>query len=755
MRSRSALVLAILIALLLGGGSIVLLDRSDGSDPQEIGSNGAGNSSSSEGSNSEEGGSAPDDDPGGFGKTPPDLNTANPDADSADADVTEPDLPEKQYFVEGTVVGADGSGLSGAWIQLFRHRTDEASGGAFEQLIDSLGSPEGEEPSVGSARSDRSGRFLISVDRPGEYRLTASKAPLALGMEGPFRLTDRDPHLDLLVVLGGGLSIVGVVEDALGQPISGAEVSLLDRLEGELPGRHFHAHQTWSSSDGSFRFDGLEARRYILTANAPNYARTLIPAVTPPDETLHVALGEGRPLQIQVFEAVVEEGAASPPRGFPIDGETGPIPIPGRTVRRGAPIPGAKVFALNPVGFAFGETNAQGIAELRIAGEQASLRVIAPGYQKGREARVTIPDAGGAPEVVLLAPIVPLEGQVVRSDGTPAARAELLEVGFGLLGSGLNTFFADGEGNFQYDGSGSLLARLDGETSALNDRGGSSGEIMLRPTITVTGRLLRSDGWPASGADVRLSLRGVGGGGGDSILHWTGIQTAVMTGPSGEFTFTGVPDWGDRLEVVIYSDGSPDLRLPISSDLDEIVLGEEATLSGILRTPEGGAPSAAALILELPGSPPVRRDPTTGILRGGERVLVASDGSFFIGRLSPSRGEPLSFTVVAPPYLEERRQVTLRAGENGPLEITLRPGGDARVVVSNADGTPRVAAEVRLSAGRSGQRLAYTGPDGIASFSGLAPATYQVTVEAGPSVLGETVEVVAGELSEVIVDLGE
>ncbi len=769
MRFRPAMLIAILIALLLGGGSIFFLVKSSSDDARAGDGRGAFPPPASDAEGTADGDSrhsgkiefdesaGPADD-SAEGQAGGESGTA--EADSGD----EANAAAVEYRIEGTVVAADGVELSSVEVRLFRHRRIEAQGGAFEQLIDSLGEDSGEGgertstgASIGVSSTDRFGRFSIPVDGPGEYRLSASLPPLAQGIEGPFRLTDRDPQLDLLVVLGGGLSIEGIVQGPTGRAVSGAEVSLLDRLEGELPGRHYHAHMTRTASNGLFRFDGLEARRYILTATIDGLARTLIPSVTPPETDLHVTLAPGRPLVVRVVR-----GNNPFSSGFP-NGIPGSLIVGGREGRtprariegEGEPVAGAKVYALNPAGFAVAETDANGIATLSIEGENASLRIIAPGYREGRIPRIDLPEEDELdPQEISIAPIVPIEGVVLRSDGSPAPHADLLELGFGLMGSGLKTLTADAEGRFTYEGSGSLLARHDGEVSSLSDRsGGPNSSIALSPTMSVTGRLVSVDGWPSVGAEVRLSLSGLDGGGGDSILHWTGVRTSAISGADGVFAFTEVPTWGSRIELVIFADGSPDLHLPIQPELGDIILGVEAVLTGSLVTPSGGAPTAAALILELPGGAPVRRT-ASGVLRGGERVLVASDGTFYIGRLAATGDAPLVVHIVAPPYLEERRTFNLTPGENGPIEIVLREGGGARVMVENSDGTPSVAAEVELqNSGAGPSRTGYTGADGSVQFAGLTPANYQVSVDAGISAAVGTVEVVAGEVREIIVEL--
>jgi hypothetical protein len=108
------------------------------------------------------------------------------------------------------------------------------------------------------------------------------------------------------------------------------------------------------------------------------------------------------------------------------------------------------------------------------------------------------------------------------------------------------------------------------------------------------------------------------------------------------------------------------------------------------------------------------------------RVLVAEDGTFRIDRLMPTAGEPLLVHVIAPPYLEVTRAVSLVAGRNEPVEIRLAEGGAARVHVTGPDGAPRAAAQVEVRGGGGGARRARTGADGVALLTGLAPGDYEI-----------------------------
>ncbi len=643
------------------------------------------------------------------------------------------------YLVEGTVVSADGAGLRSVTIELFRHRRTKVSGGAFEQMIRNLDtvqssrseSPSADDLSAGQTTTDQYGRFTIEVEEPGDYRLEASSPLLARAVEGPYRLSPRSPLVNVLVVLGGGLHLSGFVIDKQGTPVANATVSLLDKLRGELPGRHYHNHSTSTARDGSFLFEGLEPRRYILTAVANGFARSLIPALSPPTDDVQVTLEVGRPLLLKV-----------------VDEDT--------TSRE--PIEGARVYAVNPIGFSTAVSGPDGIARLQIPGEDVSIRVTADQYEEASISRLEIPElTAESPEDAIEIGLQPLEatvGFVVRSDGSPAAHAELLIISSGLFGEGTRSITADEEGRFTHKGRGTIVARLDGEVSEFpsSQLAGANRNIQLQPTLEIRGRLVGPDGWPAAGAEVWVSLSQLMSGGGQSVLQWLGAQSSVITGADGVFTLSGVPNWPGALELVINAEECPDLRLPLQEQYGDLQLGEQSTLEGTVTTPQGSAPHAAAIVLDLPGAPPIRRDSASGILLGGERVVVAEDGSFYIDRLPPSTGgDRFRVYVIAPPYPEIEDSIALQPGGNGPIHFELSSGGVARVTVENESGSPIPAVRVRLSNSTGSIREARTGADGTVNFTGLIPATYSVTAQIGFSIEQRVVEVTADFTTELTI----
>ena len=643
------------------------------------------------------------------------------------------------YVVEGTVVSANGVGLRSVTLELFRHRREKVSGGAFEQMIRNLdtihssrseSSPAG-ELSLGQTSTDQYGRFVIEVAEAGDYRLEASSPPLARAVEGPFRLSPRSPQVNVLVVLGGGLHLSGFVTDDQGASVANATVSLLDKLRGELPGRHYHTHSTSTAQDGSFLFEGLEPRRYILTAVANGFARSLVPALSPPIDDVQVTLEVGR----RVLLRVVREDSTSR-----------------------EPIEGARVYALNPIGFSTAISGADGIAHLQIPGEDVSLRVTADQYDEVRIPRLEIPEfTTESPESVIeivLRPLEAIAGLVLRTDGSPAANAELLIVASGLFEEGTRSITADEEGRFQHNGRGALLARLNGEVSEFPNWqiSGANRTVQLQPTLEIRGRLIGPDGWPAAGAEVWVSLSQFMSGGGQAVLQWLGAQSSVITGADGVFMLSGVPDWPGALEIVINAEECPDLRLSLQEEYGDLQLGAQSTLEGTVTTPGGTAPHAAAIVLDLPRAPPIRRDRASGTLLGGERVVVADDGSFFIDRLPPSTGsDRLQVYVIAPPYPEMSKSIALQPGANGPIHFELHSGGVARVTVESQDGSPIPAVRVRLSNSTGALREARSGADGSVNFPGLIPATYSVTAQIGSSIEQGVVEVTADFTTELTI----
>ena len=113
-------------------------------------------------------------------------------------------------------------------------------------------------------RTDAQGRFRLEGVPPGSPRIWASRpgyaaADVSVRLEPGGRLAD----VDLTLARGG--SVAGVVLDADGAPLPGAQI-----VPGPLPDSSgFVGSMTRSDEAGRFRLDGLREPRFVLTVFAP------------------------------------------------------------------------------------------------------------------------------------------------------------------------------------------------------------------------------------------------------------------------------------------------------------------------------------------------------------------------------------------------------------------------------------------------------------------------------------------------------
>jgi len=138
---------------------------------------------------------------------------------------------------------------------------------------------------AGGVRTDGDGRFRMEGVPPGPQSVSAD--------QDGFQRAQRDltvhngiNRIDLR--LGEGASISGRVIDGGGRPLAGAAIALL--TAGPGIGR-----EEMSDASGAFRFGGLEAGRYQLTAQKEGYAsaRQDLDVASRPIDSVELRLSEG------------------------------------------------------------------------------------------------------------------------------------------------------------------------------------------------------------------------------------------------------------------------------------------------------------------------------------------------------------------------------------------------------------------------------------------------------------------------------
>lgn len=275
-----------------------------------------------------------------------------------------------------------------------------------------LGRAEAPETTV---RSSADGRFRlqVAVGRDGLLRLLADHwylrgpADTQLGgdaqAEGNLRVSALDADRDLGdLVLGRTAGLVGVVQNAAGNPIAGVRVAVTGGRSGLMFGVGVGGAGEQTKQDGRFERIGLRPSEYTVTTASPDY----LPART------KVVLKEGEERR----DIVITLSPGHTIAGVVVD-DLG-TPLPGMRVgadRSREVAPGLQVQASNA-----GEaTTTDGAGRFVLRGiDSASVNVEAsgPGHARGTVANVV---AGTTDIVITLQRYGRIAGRLVDGAGVP------------------------------------------------------------------------------------------------------------------------------------------------------------------------------------------------------------------------------------------------------------------------------------------------------------------------------------------------
>lgn len=621
-----------------------------------------------------------------------------------------------EFYLEGLVVTEDGVALPGAEVSAYVFRDARFTKQAlelFRQLTDS-------EPHVATGRTDRSGYFRIPLEAGGKFQVVASSRDRASGVDGPVTLSPREPSSYLIFTLPPEVILEGIVLSPTGRSLSGVPVSLVEKATGAVP--TFRSHQAMSGADGRFRFTGLEPRSYILMAKPEGGPGRLIQQVEAPSRDVVVRVD-------QLQELV----------GFVRDAEND------------RPVAGALLTAVNPISFAQTTSDDTGAFVLELSGEDVDVMVTHPDYLLS-ETRVPL-DEGRTEITFSMQRGDPVEGRVVKNDGTPVPNALVGVLRRGWLRGDVRTTRADANGEFtvtvQGGGTDLILARVPGWVPTISISGalpvGARRDLVLQPSADIAGIVLSGTGQPVSGAWIRLHPTATD----DRLtqaIFWLRGNIEGWSGTDGTFELRDVvPYVAYQLEV--RHPDHPDTWRPVgnlpATDL-EVVLTDGSRVDVVLTTPEGQPPSSAVIIAQWPGGATVQRG-RNGNLEGGSRYIAGSDGVAVLRNVPVGR---VVLYVVAPRFVEERFELDIESGVLFTHEVQLRASGRIDVLVLSSNGQPVAAAEVRLMTDGGPrptgfERRGRTGTEGEFSFTGVAPGRYQVWVTSGSR--GQTRPVVVTE----------
>ena len=388
-------------------------------------------------------------------------------------------------FLGGRVVDADGQPIEGAEV------TGQTS----------------RRPSVASfAYSRTDGRFQITIADNVLYQVAASKTGFLAAHQEAAAESGR-PKEDIEFVLRPGLPGSGLVVDAGGRPISGAEIQL------SAPGPETHLlqmrghrteplHRTTSDAEGRFTVGNLEPGRLDLSATARGYAETVVRGLEA------IAGGDGT---VDLGTVILESGVRLEGRVVDPDGQ----PLAEAVVKwlRWPAGRGARGFSgMTELAEVSSDPDGRFVIEDLGAGAKWTLEARLRGYTEAQVDGVEAP--ASEPVVLVLTPKGSLRGTVVDDRGEPVPEAHVSVMhereGGGSHGSQLR---CDADGRFEVEVDApsrvqvsASLEELRSEPTTLEVTAGQVIEdlrLVMVPGAAVEGLVLGPSGEPIEGAEVR------------------------------------------------------------------------------------------------------------------------------------------------------------------------------------------------------------------------------------------------------------
>jgi hypothetical protein len=503
-----------------------------------------------------------------------------------------------------------------------------------------------------------------------------------------------------------------------GAPIAGAVIAIAAKPMGPRTGAAPDAPSTVVVTDasGAWSAPAIVAGSYKVTASAVGF----LPAST---SSLAVAAGEHKDRVDLALASggTTVSGTVSDIGGGAIAGARVTMqPISSRA--RGAT---DKVIALS---------GDDGRYQLTLAAGDSAAEVMHDDYTRGRKSfRVT-----ATPLVVdfVLAPGATLRGQVVASDGTPVAGAEVI---LRAEWRGLDSFgraIADADGKFMLKGIGG---------GALALTASARGYASKSPTKVTVGvgeqlddvKVLVDRGFSISGTIVAAATRkGIAGARVDAFSLSSGFAgTAGPTGADGAFEITGL----GRGNYMLSAEG--DNVMPEYGKAAEV---REQDVTGLVIEMTAGVrlsgrvdPPAAASIRTEPDMDRMGRD------SAAKAYGVSADSDPATGAFALEQVPPGAFSLIA----------THADGRTGKLAVTVADRDQANLVVTlearasiagkvidttgaavpgvrvaavpEVPGRPRIAARLALSEARG---AVVTGADGAFQIVGLDAGKLELAV---------------------------
>jgi uncharacterized GH25 family protein len=554
--------------------------------------------------------------------------------------------------------------------------------------------------------SDATGRFELRDLPAGTFDLLVRATGFAPLTVPSLAVPEGKGTTDLgTVALGPGAALQGLVVDAQGDPIAGAEVRAKAAQQEPLSilrTRDAGPADAVTAADGSFLLaDRSPGESITLTVTHPSYGPGSLPGVVVP---------AAAPVRIVLQPAGQVAGRAVDADGKPVAGATvllseeetmsfgGPTAIVGSSrLHRGT--------TDDEGGFSFDGVS-PGVFRL-------SAR--APRYQETELTNLELKAGQDLThlEIVLKAGAT-VEGRVLSPDGPmPDAEVAVVQSSTGDFGSYWPLrATTDGDGQYRIDGippgKNTLEARAEGYRRALRDVDVAARtpavDFDLERGLEASGRAVDDGGAPVPGAQVLL-IAGRG---------FTNAQR-TLTGADGGFRITGLQEGSYTLRASKDGYASDPQGVPVTL-AGASATGLEVRLSG------GGAITGRLTGLEF--SQLSRVWVSTSLLYVGR---VDPEGSYRIPNLPP--GDYTVTALVPDTALHAEGRVTLAPGApEAKLDLQLGNGHTLTgVVLSN--GEPLAGASVALvKTGTAVSQSALTDYEGGFRFGGLDDGPYDLGV---------------------------
>ncbi|MBK6942910.1 MAG: carboxypeptidase regulatory-like domain-containing protein [Planctomycetes bacterium] len=597
----------------------------------------------------------------------------------------------------GSVMGRvlDKSGNPVAKATVSAYVKDRKSGGSDGLFV--LGDLD--QARTRTATTDPSGAWRIDGLPAGQVSVNADADGYAPETVRDVQIEKLKVTPDLVLNLDKGLSISGVVLDASGRPLAGADVSVsrevIDLTEGGMGATFGRDLVRKTDANGRFAMEGLRDEGYTVNVRAPGFVDRSVERVVAGTADMRVSMKASG----VVFGVVTDAVTKKPVTNYevePTNSMFGFGVMRGNALRvlHGAEAARIAGVAEEPGLFAIGD----------LTTESMTLGVKADGYAPMTMSGIATPSGQKSRMDFTLTPEITVSGIVRAPDGTPVEGA-IVTI----------ERVSDDEGGFALPGGG--RARVARRSIRIEDDGSGPTVVNDSPPRTAT-----------TDAKGEYTIRGLAAG--DHSIHATHATHA-----GSERKPVALED-GDQLDGL-------DLSLRAGGALEGIAYDQYgkplANANVALSAPDQGGVNFGGASIQSFGSYGDERASATSDEDGHYAMSGILPGDYVV-RVSKPRsavgGGAVFIAVAGGGDSDAGVPVTIREGETVAQDVSLPPTGDVVGTVTES-GRPVANARVTLSRGGEGlpfgEPSATTDADGKYDIRDVKPGGYSLVVKAPKS----------------------